>query len=521
MFSELPSYEPTAAIARSGMDTGKDKTFVRQRWEVPLARVGRGRRWVPFAKGGDYCKYYYDLDLVVDWGQEGRDMAQLPGARILGRALYFREGLTYPRITVKGFNVRILEPGAIISHAGGFVFFDNDDRSQRVYSLAFLNSNLALAFLSMITDRRKWEIGYLQSIPFKKPSPALQSQLGYYAQGAHDLKAAWDTGNESCTRFDTPWLIQAHRRALMADIAADGSPLTADLDVSNLESLLDHVRAVEQAADARLQSLQARIDEAVYDLYEISPEDRALIERELGDRPPEVVWPQMEGKADKEKPYEHVRRLISYFLLQALKEKRDGILPLTPGSGYATALDEVRGHMEAEFGEMATFRMEAEIRQVLGRDIASWLDGPFIRWHTKLYKKRPVIWHLASPRNAFACFVYIHRLDRDTLRKVQTLYLWPQRRATQAELEAAHAARAAGHRGAARRIDQAEATLEDLAEFENRLLAVIQGEVECDIPDWAAGPYCGGVYNPVLDDGVKVNITPLQEAEVLRYRKLV
>jgi hypothetical protein len=117
--------------------------------------------------------------------------------------------------------------------------------------------------------------------------------------------------------------------------------------------------------------------------------------------------------------------------------------------------------------------------------------------------------------------VYIHKLDRDTLRKVQTQYLWPRRRAAEAELEAAQRAKAAGERGAARRIDQAEAVLEDLAEFEKRLLAVIQGQVECDIPEWAEGPFRNGVYDPILDDGVKVNITPLQEAGVLRYRKVV
>jgi len=73
----------------------------------------------------------------------------------------------------------------------------------------------------------------------------------------------------------------------------------------------------------------------------------------------------------------------------------------------------------------------------------------------------------------------------------------------------------------ARCIEQAETALDDLAEFERRLLSVIQAEVECEIPDWAEGPFRGGVYDPVLDDGVKVNIAPLQEAEVLRYRKVV
>jgi pseudouridine synthase len=73
----------------------------------------------------------------------------------------------------------------------------------------------------------------------------------------------------------------------------------------------------------------------------------------------------------------------------------------------------------------------------------------------------------------------------------------------------------------ARRIEQAEAVLDDLAEFKRRLLSVIQAKVECEIPDWVEGPFCGGVYDPLLDDGVKVNVAPLQEAEVLRYRKVV
>ena len=39
--------------------------------------------------------------------------------------------------------------------------------------------------------------------------------------------------------------------------------------------------------------------------------------------------------------------------------------------------------------------------------------------------------------------------------------------------------------------------------------------MKCDIPDWAEGPYRNGVYDPVIDDGVAVNILPLQEAGLL------
>ena len=381
---------------------------------------------------------------------------------------------------------------------------------------------LILYLLSNIYDGHHWGTKNVQILPWQRPASDKVVTLGGLAKSAYELKKRWDSGNEAILDFEVPWLIQAHQRALLASTTTDGQPLIPELDtpnlqspISNLQSLLNYVHTVEQAANVRLQELQAQIDEAVYDLYEISKEDRALIERELGDRPPELIWPQMGRKSDEEKRCEHVRRLISYFLLQALQEKRDGILPLTPGAGQPTALDEVRHGLEAEFGEAAAFRMEPEIKKVLGRDIGDWLDRDFFKWHVRLYKRRPVVWHLVSPSNTFACFLHIHKLDQDTLRKVQTLYLWPRRRAAEAELASAKAD------NAARRIEQAEAILGDLAEFEKRLLIVIQAQVECDVPDWAEGPFRGGVYDPVLDDGVKVNITPLQEAEVLRYRKVV
>lgn len=54
-----------------------------------------------------------------------------------------------------------------------------------------------------------------------------------------------------------------------------------------------------------------------------------------------------------------------------------------------------------------------------------------------------------------------------------------------------------------------------------RALADFEGRVAYEPPDWVEEPFRGGVYDPVMDDGVKVNLLPLQEAGLLRYRKVV
>ena len=206
----------------------------------------------------------------------------------------------------------------------------------------------------------------------------------------------------------------------------------------------------------------------------------------------------MEGKSKKEKRREHVRRLLSHFILQAIKIDKDGILPFFPGTGHPTVLEQLRRQMELEFGAKAAFQLEDDAGKELGRSVESWLDGPFIQWHTSLYKKRPILWHLASPNNSFAVLLYYHKLDKDTLPKIRNVYLRALRDGLRRQLDAARQA------SDNKTITQLETTLDDLLQMEERLQAVIDSG-----------------YNPIIDDGVKANILPLQEAGLLRYNKVV
>jgi hypothetical protein len=286
-----------------------------------------------------------------------------------------------------------------------------------------------------------------------------------------------------------------------------------------LAPLLDAARAIEKAADARLQALQAEIDVAVYDLYEITPADRALIERELVKRPPELVWPQMEGKSDKEKRREHVRRLFSYYALCATRASDDGIVPLAGCAARAPSLIErVRALLEAEFGPEAAYQLEQDAAAYLERPLEAWLHQVFFRdFHVKLYKNRPILWHLGSEKRSFAVLLDYHRLTRDTLPKVRSQYLWPQMESVRTRLSAAKA-----HQASLKEIGDLEAELSDLEDCDRRLERVIQGAVEVQAPEWAIGPYRGGQapYDPELDDGVAVNIAPIQAAGLLAGKVL-
>jgi hypothetical protein len=96
---------------------------------------------VPFAKGGQFCRFYADIDLVVWWRNNGHDIRHFEGAYIRNEHLYLRPGLTVavPNAT-REFNVRILPGGCVFAHVGPGIF--PKQQSDTHYLLGLVNSAL-------------------------------------------------------------------------------------------------------------------------------------------------------------------------------------------------------------------------------------------------------------------------------------------------------------------------------------------------------------------------------------------
>jgi hypothetical protein len=98
LFVELPPFEGNGRTIKQGLATADDFRFVRAWWEVDPARTVTGtaettpdefraqtcagKKWVPFAKGGEYSPYYADVHLVVNWGNDGEELREFPRAYI-------------------------------------------------------------------------------------------------------------------------------------------------------------------------------------------------------------------------------------------------------------------------------------------------------------------------------------------------------------------------------------------------------------------------------------------------------
>jgi len=231
---------------------------------------------------------------------------------------------------------------------------------------------------------------------------------------------------------------------------------------------------------------------------------------------------------------------------------RDGIIPLTDGTSETALIARVRSLLAEDFGADRAGAAEREFQEITGKPLAAWLASDFFRRHISQFKKRPIAWQLASTAAsngkrrgrgatqtapAFACLLYYHRLDADLLPKLRTQYIGPLRTSLQTELGALEKMPKRSADQDSRRLEL-EGKLDELKAFDARIDQVIAEGFASPALDriatkepldkWvsddgkARAPESRDAflaqerrYDPDLNDGVRVNIAPLQRAGLL------
>ena len=212
----------------------------------------------------------------------------------------------------------------------------------------------------------------------------------------------------------------------------------------------------------------------------------------------------------------------------------------------------MRERLAEDFGSDRVHAIEREFREIAGKSLGEWLAVEFFRRHISQFKKRPIAWQIQSIQRenrkhqgrrgarrvpAFSCLVYYRRVDADLLPKLRTQYVGPLRTSIQTELAGLERAINRNADQDARRLELEE-KLEELKAFDVRLEQVILVGFSSSILDasaadealdeWTARDGRGIVstsreaflaqerkYDPDVNDGVRVNIAPLQRAGLL------
>ncbi len=497
----------------TGINTNGNERFVRFWWEVGIGRVARncagreqakstGSKWVPYMKGGSFRRWWGNQELAVNWLHDGEEIKALAVIKNDGQhwSRYvrsidkmFRRGITYTDLTTSRFSAR-LSPGGFVFDVSGSCLFPG--KPEQV--LGLMNSTWSQYALKIINPTVHVQTGDLARLPIPKT----------------------DYGG-----------LQEPVERAVALARMDSQEDETTFDFVEPPAWPDGVECVT-ARHRDLCALEKEIDEEVYRLYEISPEDRRAIEEELSVvcEPAEEAE---EGKAEESDKAgdakeatafteeELAQRWVSYAVGIALQRfVRPGPKPFVDTDGLMVIQRDHPDDLAARvIAILAAIHGDTEsgriVRTVSGgsgdlRDaLAAHLRAPFFKAHVKRYRKRPVYWLLQSPKQNYSIYLFHERGTDQTLALLQgTRYLGGRIfQLKQQQDEANRREAIAEGREKAKWRKQALDLAEELADLEALDQAITATNNE-SIVDGEGKPATMR-WVPEFDDGVLLNAAPL------------
>jgi len=609
---------PKVADVKQGLDTGSDPRFVRFYWEVDTSTIARNRQdtfgprvWIPFAKGGWLDKLHADISCVAYWKNDGEEIRgfRSPGGKLISapRSLdyYCKSGIAWMRSPqmgsilngqMKRINARWLPEGVVITGkvCGVFPSHEGGD-CWRI--LAIVNSELAY-FLVRSYSVREIQVSTVASLPYLEREGS--ERLGSLGEEAYLLSAVRSTGQETSPFFVQPFILQAvySPQSLLGLQPSSGHPLSEQFRWPPLEAMSEEdtlhsspLRETVPHTGKRSDSLrllglvsyrrycqlcdsinrtESTLEQTVYDLFNIGPEDQSSIAREIDLRrklkPLEASEDNENGDGPEENEVEDVAstsitamddgtpdafirgevfHLVSYAVKMVIEKDPDGIIPITLAGSRASLASLVKGQFAEWFGSQDLSTKWTETGEILGKPVEDWLSQDFFNFHVNMYRRRPIFWQLTSagciPRGtlpgAFSCLVHYHKLRVNTLQDIVAHYLVDVIETGQAQFNATKTVLEGLQQRAARRRDindaqgsfqTADRQYRELIEFRRRIQDLDTGArpitpapgpdapwLKQKIAEVTGGPAYGRGWLPVLDYGVRVNIEPLKVAGIL------
>ena len=183
--------------------TGDNDKYIRLIWEVNATSIHKMGSWMLHAKGGEFRRWWGNLDSVVCWKREAilhyksDKIARFPKESIL-----FQEGITWTLISSNSiFGTRYLPESQTFNKAAATLL--PNDKNIIMYLLAFTNTIISTMLMRVLNPTLNTNIKDVLALPFivKKERKCEVEQL---TKEAIDIsKSDWDS-------YETSWDFKKH-----------------------------------------------------------------------------------------------------------------------------------------------------------------------------------------------------------------------------------------------------------------------------------------------------------------------
>ena len=440
------------AAPRQGLATGDNDTFLRFWHEVAYYKLGfsyktteefqlSNKLYTPYNKGGEYCKWYGNRDLVIKFDTDNYDILQNQGNHLPSKQYYFSECATWSALTTSGFSCRYCENGFVFDTKGSSLFCNN--RDELLTYMGFLNSIVANEIFKMLSPTVDYNAGTVANVPIL----SRKNERVNYIVGDNIEKA-----KRAADSFETSWDFKEHPlirwSRCLGDATSIGAtiqyyygrrmPVSCPLELCYLlwqgecNKRFEELKANEEELNRIFIDIYGLQDELTPDVddkdvtvrkADLSRDIRSLISYAVG---------CMVGRYSLDKPglaFAGGAWDASQYV--TFPADKDGILPITDDEYFADDIVTMFVNwLKTVYGADTLEENLRFISDALGGKgsprevIRNYFLNDFYKDHLKVYQKRPIYWLFDSgKKNGFKALVYMHRYQPDTIARVRTDYV--------------------------------------------------------------------------------------------------
>ncbi|WP_255191910.1 BREX-5 system adenine-specific DNA-methyltransferase PglX [Natronobeatus ordinarius] len=491
----------TYGVIKQGLATADDSRFVRNFWENSDLNS-----WPPFAKGGEDAWILPRVKNTVLWKNDGGEIKRYGGSRPQNTQFYFEESLTYTVAKESGRRFGYLHEDSIFGHKGSVLIPNRCTWN----GLSYTNSHLFTYLMLAQTTERMWEVGQVSKLPWREELEDIEElealsreAVGYLiSKRQYEFVSPHYTGPVLLSVLgiegSLPYSEHPHREL------REELDVISPMDIASPDTSLHDIGIMAakhlERIEANLQECADAIDEAVFDCFDISEEQRETILQEIALRTNKDPREREEYDPDSitepgENFPEMVKDLLLHLALRIVHEDDDGIVALSDVDRESDLLERLEDEFERIFGEYAADRL-AEVDQVLGSrtadeeaypNLRAWLEDDLFEYHVSKFDRVPILWRLTTERlvsdpdgEGFACLLDYHQLDASVFDKLQNRYLEPRKALLRERRSAANRRRsdeslsASEKAAAAEEYSRCESALEQIAALEDRISDLAQ-----------------------------------------------
>ena len=425
------------ADLKQGLITGDNNRFLRFWQECDSRKISVGgdrtKKWYFYHKGGEYRKWYGNINLVVNWENNGeeiinfRDDKGKQKSRPQNVKYYLREGFTWTALTIADFNVRYMPSGCIFDAKGssGFINKDVDVR----YFIGLCNSKVAMEFLSFLAPTMDYNAGAVGKLPVLIDDEKKSEIISLVDECISISREDWDAFEISWDYKKSPLirntgLISEAYRQWSEECDRRFSKLKENEE--HLNDIFIHMYGFESIVDSSVKEENVTVRKA-----DLKREIKGLISYAVGCMfgrysldEDGLIYAGGEWNPDRYKSY---------------MVDQDNIIPICDDEYFNDDIVErFVDFIRTAYGDETLDENLRYIAKGLGGSenpkqvIRKYFNDSFYRDHCDMYQvpgsgKRPIYWLFDSGRkNGFKCLIYMHRYKADIIARIRTDYVHEQ-----------------------------------------------------------------------------------------------